>query len=163
MFCRSWLILVITVCCCFLEGFGSQSETILQTVPPQYRILSSGNRIYYSYSAALENAIAHHKLGIIVFLNPSSDDVWEDITKRDLYLSKDLTSVFNFVILQPGLINSMEFHPKIDPMIHHIVEFQERFSNISIHEPCIVLITIDSQQQDSIQHVFPRETTFLDE
>lgn len=158
MSCRYWLSFFIAICCCLLQGkSGIPTEAALRTEPPQYRILSNGTKVYYSYSAALANAIDQHKLGIFVFFNPSCDDVWEDIMKKDLCLSQNIFCACNFVILQPGLISPMEFYPKMDPMIHYIIEFQERFPNINISKPCVIFIKIDSEGQDHILHIFSQK------
>lgn len=161
MFFWYWVVFFTSIYCCFWQREGSASlERVLRTEPPQYYILDNGTKVYYSYFAALEDAIDYHKFGICVFFNPSYSNDWEELIKRDLCLLGDVSFVCNFVILQPGLINSTEFYPKMDPMIHYMAEFQERFPDRNMNEPCIIFIVIDSQQQDYILRVLPQKVLF---
>lgn len=158
MFFRYWVVFFTSIYCCFWQGESCASlERVVRTKPPQYCVLDNGIKVYYSYFAALEDAIDHHKLGICVFFNPSYSGDWEELVKRDLCLTRNVSFVCNFVILQPGLINSMEFYPKMDPMIHYMAEFLEHFPDRNMNEPCIIFIAIDSKGQDYILYVLPHK------
>ncbi|WP_375793937.1 hypothetical protein O1W69_02495 [Chlamydia sp. 12-01] len=121
--------------------------------PPQYVELSNGQKVYHSYYGALEDARDSGKCCIFVYFNPNSERVWTDITQRDVCFPVDLANVCNIVVMQPGLISSKDFYPKMDPMILYMADFQDRFWELDLRGPCVVLITIDAKGLDRVQRV----------
>ncbi|EPP34831.1 hypothetical protein CP10139811_0543 [Chlamydia ibidis] len=122
--------------------------------PPTYRDTDSGSRIYYSYFSALEDAQENDKLAIVVFFNPTNKDVFSHLFntgKTSSALSTDLQSLGNVVVMQRGLISSLEYYPKMDPMTLYMADFCDRFPTLDLSQgPSIILIIIDKNGRDVI-------------
>ncbi|AUS60278.1 hypothetical protein [Chlamydia abortus] len=131
--------------------------------PPQYVQLSNGERVYYSYSSAYQDAVKKGKCCIFVFFNPSSAKIWSHLADKDFCFPKALADFCNIVVFQRGLISSTDYYPKIDPMVLYMGDFQDRFWELDLQEPCVVLITISPKGYDKVLRVIPASVSnFMD-
>ncbi|AAP05567.1 hypothetical protein [Chlamydia caviae] len=137
---------------------GCEDPVYNKFSPPQHVELLNGERVYYSYHSALENAKDSGKCCIFVYFNSTSKKVWGDITKKDFCFPTELAGLFNIVVMQPGLISPTDFYPKMDPMILYMADFQDRFWELDLQNPCVILITVDSKGRDKVQRVLPVST-----
>ncbi|WP_348663141.1 hypothetical protein [Chlamydia vaughanii] len=127
------------------EEVGSNSDKF--TIP-LFCILDSGEKIYYSYHAAKEDAKKNHKWGVFVFFNPSPEPRWDDMTKIRQCFPEDIASMCNFVILQPGLVSPKDFYPKMDPMMSHMADFRYHFPDLDLEKPCVLFVALHSGKEE---------------
>ncbi|BAE80960.1 hypothetical protein [Chlamydia felis Fe/C-56] len=134
---------------------GREETTSDKFSPPQHTELANGQRVYYSYYAALMDAQENSRGCIFVYFNPRHKQVWTEVTQKDFCLPRDLGNVCNIVVMQPGLISSKDFYPKIDPMVLYMADFQDRFWELDLQGPCVILITVDANGRDKVHRVLP--------
>ncbi|QXE26825.1 hypothetical protein [Chlamydia buteonis] len=131
--------------------------------PPQYVQLSNGERVCYSYHYAYQDAVEKGKCCIFVYFNPSLEKIWSPLVDKNFCFPKALADFCNIVVLQRGLISSIDYYPKIDPMVLYMGDFQDRFWELDLREPCVILITISPKGHEKVLRVVPASvSTFMD-
>ncbi|AFS21532.1 hypothetical protein [Chlamydia psittaci] len=131
--------------------------------PPQYVQLSNGERIWYSYHDAYRDAVKKGKCCIFVYFNPSSAKIWSHLVDKNFCFPKALADFCNIVVLQRGLISSIDYYPKMDPMVLYMGDFQDHFWELDLREPCVILITISPKGYEKVLRVVPASmSNFVD-
>lgn len=159
---------IIKLLCCLLFSVSlggryasAYAEEHNPFMIPEKLFLPSGV-IYLSYPAALKNAQEHQKLGIIVFFcedpfvaGKEHADLWNDFFEEGMRTPPSLLQEMNVVLMKRGIVSPMLFYPKLDPMIFHMSDFQERFPSIDLSHPSVVFISVDREGNDEVQQVRP--------